>query len=101
MRENGGTSFLLRDRVLQRCVGVQLHNFITFSEYGLLMSVPGVRPMMAVPRIILHTAYQPEERHLLGRMLSDLADLFTSTSFLVVSRSLCSRVCSRTWLKTL
>lgn len=60
---------LLRDRVLQRCMAVLLHDFIEASEHGVVMDIPGHGPMLAVPRITLYAADQPEERHLLGLML--------------------------------
>lgn len=61
---------LLRVRVLQRCIAVLLHDFFVASEHGVVMDVPRFGPMLAVPRITLYAADQPEERHLLGLMLS-------------------------------
>lgn len=60
---------LVRDRVLQRCMAVLLDAFIPVSEHGVVFDIPGVGPMLAVPRVILYAANQPEERHLLGLKL--------------------------------
>lgn len=64
---------LLRDRVLQRCLAVLLHDLITASEHGAVFDLPKFGPVLAVPRITLYAADQPEERHLLGLMLSGCA----------------------------
>jgi len=62
---------VLRDAIFQRCFAVLLHRLIPVSEYGMKMRVPGEEGMvLAVPRILLYAADQPEECHALGRKLS-------------------------------
>lgn len=62
---------LLRDAVFQRCLAVLMHRFIPASQYGEPMVVPGENePVLAVPRVVLYVADQPEERRVLGFKLS-------------------------------
>jgi len=62
---------VLRDTIFQRCFAVLLHRLIPVSEYGMKMRVPGEEGMvLAVPRLVLYAADQPEERHALGLKLS-------------------------------
>jgi len=62
---------VLRDAIFQRCLAVLLHRLIPASEYGMSLKVPGEEgQVLAVPRIVLYAADQPEERHALGLKLS-------------------------------
>jgi len=61
---------MLRDEVLQRCLAVLLDGVVTASAEGKVWDLPHIGPVLAVPRIILYAADQPEERHLLGLKLS-------------------------------
>ena len=62
---------LLRDAVFQRCLAVLMHRFIPASQYGEPMVVPGEHdPVLAVPRVVLYAADQPEKRRVLGFKLS-------------------------------
>ena len=61
---------LLRDEVLQRCLAVLLDGVINASAEGQVWNLPRVGPILAVPRIVLYAADQPEERHILGLKLS-------------------------------
>jgi len=61
---------MLRDEILQRCLAVLLDQVITDSAEGALWRLPGEGPILAVPRIVLYAADQPEERHILGLKLS-------------------------------
>ena len=62
---------ILKDAVFQRCLAVLMHRFIPASQYGEPMVVPGEDdPVLAVPRVVLYAADQPEERRVLGLKLS-------------------------------
>jgi len=62
---------VLKDAVFQRCLAVLMHRFVPASQYGELMTVPGQdEPVLAVPRVVLYAADQPEERRVLGFKLS-------------------------------
>jgi len=62
---------VLKDSIFQRCLAVLMHRFIPASEYGEPMHVPGEsEPVLAVPRVVLYAADQPEERRVLGMKLS-------------------------------
>jgi len=61
---------MLLDEVLQRCLSVLLEGVINTSAEGAVWDLPRIGPVLAVPRIILYAADQPEERHLLGLKLS-------------------------------
>jgi len=61
---------MLRDEVLQRCLAVLLDGVITARAEGKVWDLPRVGPILAVPRIVLYAADQPEERHILGLKLS-------------------------------
>jgi len=62
---------VLKGAIFQRCLAVLMHRFIPASEYGEPMLVPGEsEPVLAVPRVVLYAADQPEERRVLGLKLS-------------------------------
>jgi len=65
---------MLRNEVLQRCLAVLLYDIIAARETGVLWCLPGKGPVWVVPRVVLYSADQPEERHLLGLKLSGCKD---------------------------
>lgn len=56
----------VRDSLLQRCLGVLLGDLITASLEGVNITLAQHGTLLAVPRIVLYAADQPEERHVLG-----------------------------------
>lgn len=56
----------VRDSLLQRCLGVLLSDLITASLEGVSVTLAQHGTLLAVPRIVLYAADQPEERHVLG-----------------------------------
>lgn len=57
---------IVRDSVLQRCLAVLLSDLITASLEGVSITLAQHGTLLAVPRIVLYAADQPEERHVLG-----------------------------------
>jgi len=58
---------VLKDAIFQRCLAILMHRFVPVSQYGEPMTVPGEEePVLAVPRVVLYAADQPEERRVLG-----------------------------------
>jgi len=58
---------VLKDAIFQPCLAILMHRFVPVSQYGEPMTVPGEEePVLAVPRVVLYAADQPEERRVLG-----------------------------------
>lgn len=57
---------VVRDALLQRCLGVLLSDLITASLEGVNVALAQHGTLLVVPRIVLYAADQPEERHVLG-----------------------------------
>ena len=57
---------VLSDALLQRCFSVPLHRLVPASKHGVPLQSPcGVDLVLAVPRIAIYAADQPEKRHAL------------------------------------
>lgn len=57
---------IVRDSLLQRCLAVLLADLITASLDGANVTLAQHGSLLAVPRVVLYAADQPEERHVLG-----------------------------------
>lgn len=56
----------MRDSLLQRCLAVLLDDVISASLDGAPVTLSQHGTLLAVPRVTLYAADQPEERHVLG-----------------------------------
>lgn len=57
---------IIRDSLLQLCFAVMLDSFIGASEDGVYVTLAQHGKMLALPRVVLYAADQPEQRHILG-----------------------------------
>lgn len=58
---------IVRDSLLQRCFAVMLDSLIGASEDGVYVTLGSHGTMLAIPRVVLYAADQPEQSHVLGR----------------------------------
>lgn len=56
----------VRQTLLQRCLAVLMNDLITANVLGASVTLAQHGTLLAVPRVVLYAADQPEERHVLG-----------------------------------